>query len=85
MAFLSRDSCQKRFLWTHKEADRALHPVVIHVLQERDGEKFPHTLGSFCQSASRVRAEIQEDGGDKRLVELALACRADGVAPPDPV
>ena len=28
---------------------------------------------------------IEEDGGDERLVELELACEADGVAPPDPV
>ena len=26
---------------------------------------------------------VEEDGGDKRLVELGLACRADGVAPAD--
>ena len=25
------------------------------------------------------------DGGDKRLVELELACEVDGVTPPDPV
>ena len=28
---------------------------------------------------------VEEDGGDKRLVELELACKEDGVAPPDPV
>ena len=28
---------------------------------------------------------IEEDGGDKRLVEIELACEADGVAPPDHV
>ena len=28
---------------------------------------------------------VEEDGGDKRLVELELACKADGVAWPDPV
>ena len=27
--FTSLNSCQKRFLWTHKEADLALHPVVF--------------------------------------------------------
>ena len=31
--FSSLDSCQKRFLWTHKEADLAPHPVVGLVLQ----------------------------------------------------
>ena len=28
---------------------------------------------------------IEEDGGDRRLVELELACEANGVAPPGPV
>ena len=31
--FPSLDSCQKRFLWTHKEVDLALHQVVGLVLQ----------------------------------------------------
>ena len=28
---------------------------------------------------------IVEDGGDKRLVQLELVCKGDGVAAPDPV
>ena len=28
---------------------------------------------------------VEEDGGDKRLVDLVLACKADGVASPDHV
>ena len=43
--FPSLDSCQRRFLWTHKEADLAPHPVVGLVLQVGDAEKFPKTLG----------------------------------------
>ena len=43
--FPSQDSCQKRFMWTHKEADHAPHPVVGLVLQAGDVEKFPQTLG----------------------------------------
>ena len=39
------DSWQKRFLWTHKEVDLALHPVVGLVLQVRDAEKFHRQLG----------------------------------------
>ena len=39
--FLSLDSCQKRFLWTHKEVDLAPHQVVGLVLQVEDAEKFP--------------------------------------------
>ena len=27
---------------------------------------------------------VEEDGGDKRFVELELACKADGFALPDP-
>ena len=42
--FPSLDSCQKRFLWTHKEVDLAPHPVVGLVLQVEDAEKFPQAL-----------------------------------------
>ena len=42
--FPSLDSCQKRFLWTHKEVDLAPHPVVGLVLQVGDAEKFPQAL-----------------------------------------
>ena len=37
--FLSLDSCQERFLWTHKKVDLAHPPVVALVLQEGDAEK----------------------------------------------
>ena len=37
------DSCQKRFLWTHKEVDLAPLPVVGLVLQVGDAES-PHFL-----------------------------------------
>ena len=43
--FLSLDSCQKRFLCTHKEADLAPHPVIGLVLQVGNTEKFPQALG----------------------------------------
>ena len=57
--FLSPDNCQKRFLWTHKKVDLALHTVVGLVLQVGDAEKFPRALGfesldPFSESASRV-------------------------------
>ena len=42
--FLSLDSCQKRFLWTHKGVDLALHPVAGLVLQVANAEKFPQAL-----------------------------------------
>ena len=65
------------------------HLVVGLVLQVADTEKYPHLLGlksldSFfraIQQASCFTA-AGEDGGDKRLVELELACKADGIAPP---
>ena len=43
--FPSPDSCQKRFLWNHKEADLASHPVVGLALQVGDAEKLPQALG----------------------------------------
>ena len=66
--FPSLDSCQKRFPWTHKEVHLAPYPIVGLMLQVGDTEKFPH---------ARFTA-AEEDGGDKRLVELELACEADG-------
>ena len=64
--------CQKRFLWTHKEVDFALHPVVCLVLKVGDAEKFPQklgfeSLGPFFQSQHQgpCLAATEEDGGDK--------------------
>ena len=36
--FLSLDSCQKKFLWTYREADLALQPIVGLVLRVGDAE-----------------------------------------------
>ena len=44
--FPSLDSCQKRFPWTHKEVDLALHPIVGLVLKVAHWEKFPQDLFS---------------------------------------
>ena len=91
--FPSPDSCRKRFLWTHKEVDLALHPVSGLVLQRNSAEKFSQALG-FESLDPYFRASrqgscftaIEEDRGDKRpVVQLELACEADGVAPPDHV
>ena len=43
--FPSLDSCQKRFLCSHKEVDFVPHPVAVLVLQGGDLEKFPQALG----------------------------------------
>ena len=86
------DSYQKRFLWTHEEVDLVPHPVVGLMLQVGDTEKFPQALG-FKSPGPFFRVSNQgtcftaaeKDGGDKRVIELELACRAEGIAPPDPV
>ena len=88
--FPSLDSCQKRFLWTHKGVDLAPHPVVGLVFQVGDAEQFPQALDfegldPFFRVSKQgaCSTAVEEDGGDKRLVELELACEANGVAPPD--
>ena len=87
--FPSPDSCQKRFQYTHKEVDLAPHPVVDLVSQAGDAEKFLKHLVSkawiifFFFRISKQGpcfTAIDEDGGDKRLVQLELACKADGFA-----
>ena len=77
---------QKRFLRVHKETNLDPHPVVVLVLQVGDTEKFPQALGFkslypfFSSFFFRVNEQspcftaIEEDGGNKRLVELELAC-----------
>ena len=56
--FPSLDSCQKKFLWTHKEVDLAPQPVVGLALQAGDAEKFSQALGFesldlFSESTNR--------------------------------
>ena len=88
--YQSLDSCQKRFVWTH--TDLARHPDVGLVLQVGNAEKFSEALGlgsldPFFQSQQEgsMLSVIEEDEGDKRLVENELSCKADGVAPLDSV
>ena len=61
------------------------------MLQEEDAETFPQALGfESLDPFSRVSKHgpcftaTEEDGSDKRRVELELAGEVDGVAPPDP-
>ena len=77
--FPSLDSCQKRFLWAHKNVDLASHPVVGFVFQARDAEEFLQALGFetldlFLGVSEQVPCltTIQEDGGDKRPYSLNL-------------
>ena len=87
-AVVACDSCQKKFLWTHKGVDLAPHPVVGLVLQvgAQMLRSFPRLSVSkvwILFSASKQGpcfTAIEEDGGDKSLVKLELNCKADGVA-----
>ena len=81
--FPAPNSRQQRFLWTHKEVDLAPHPVVGLVLRVGDAKKFPQALGvKGLDPFLRVSKQGPHvtDGGDKRLSELELACKADDVA-----
>ena len=60
------------------------------MVQVGDAEKFPKALGfDGLDPFLRVNKQgpcftaIEEDGGDKRLVQLDFACEAGGVAPSD--
>ena len=79
----SLDSCQKKFLWIHKEVDLAPHPDVGLVLQAGDRRSFLVHLVSkawifffslFFFSPVSMRGPcltiVEEGGGDKRLSEL---------------
>ena len=81
--FPSLDSCRKRFPWTRKEDDLAPHPVVGLGLQVRNAEKFPQALDfegldPFFRVSKQgaCSTAVEEDGGDKRRLELELACKA---------
>ena len=75
--FPSLDSRQKRFLWTYKEVDLAPHPDAGPFLLVGDTEEFPFALRfesldpTFFRVSKRgpCFTAVQEDGGDKRLVE----------------
>ena len=90
--FPSLDSCQRRFLWTQEEVDLAPHAVVGLVLQVGDAKKFPLHLVSKTRilffgvsKQGPCFTATEEDGGDKSLVQLELACETEGVGPPDSV
>ena len=71
------DNHQKRFLWTHSLVDLAPHPFVSLVLQVGDTKKFPPALGfknldpfsTVSKKCPCFTAE-EENGGDKRLVDI---------------
>ena len=67
--FPSLKNGRERFLWTHKEADLALHPVFGLVLQV--GDAGLKAWIPFYESASMLvfcLTAIKGDGSDQRLV-----------------
>ena len=88
--FPSLDSCQKRFLWTHKKVD--LHPVVGCVFQVGDAAEFPQAVGfesldpfSWSQQAGTMFHSRRRGWSWQRLVLHGLARQADGAVLQDPV
>ena len=89
---LSLDSCQKSLLWAQKEDNPAPHQPTGLVLQVGDAQTFPKARGlkslllilSISRQSPHLTA-IDEDRDDKIFEQLELACKADGVASPDPV
>ena len=52
--FLSLDSCQKRFQWTHKEVDLAPHPVADLVLMHLESKAWIFFFFFFSQQAGSM-------------------------------
>ena len=78
--FSSLESCQKRFLWVHKEGDLAPHPAVGLVLKAGDVEKRALGFksldsGSYAQPEGKQQQQLRQQRGidafvpatDKRL------------------
>ena len=68
----SLDSCQKRFMWTHKEVDLALHPVIgpgscapSKRFEEVSSDSSFQNPGSFFQS-EQVRSMLHSHRGGWR-------------------
>ena len=82
--FPSLDSCQRRFPWTHEEADSCFTPSRWSCAPGRRYREVSSRNCSQKQAGSMFHSH-GEDRGETRRVELEPACKADGVAPPDPV
>ena len=71
---------------TQEKNDLTPRPVADLLLHVGDIKHLVLKAWILClESASRVHSAVENDGGDKRFVQLELACNADGVASPDPV
>ena len=77
--FLSLDSCQKWFLSADEEVNRTPHPVIGLVLYVEHMDMFPQALSLesvdlFFEVSKQgpCLTAIEEDGGNKRLVQLEL-------------
>ena len=78
---LCLDSRQERFPLAQEEVHLAPHPVVGLVLQVRDAEKFSQAHGFECfylffsvSKQGPCFTAIEEEGSDKGLAQLELAC-----------
>ena len=67
-----------------QQESRSPHPIAGFVLQVGDAEKFPRliivlSLDPFLRVSKQGQCltAIEKDRGDKRLVQLDLACEAD--------
>ena len=63
----SPDSCQKRFLWTHKEVDLAPHPVSGPVLQVGETEIQNRPPANSRQRATRKNTQADPEKKKKNL------------------
>ena len=79
-------------MWAHSEIDLARYPVVCLMFYVGGAKKCSKALGlesldpflSVSRQGPRLTT-IMEGGGDRRPVQLDLACEADGGAAPVPV
>ena len=76
----------------HCETATSSRDTVTSLFTLRDVERIPQALGfenldPFFRASKQglCFTALEEDGGDKRLVELELAFEADGIALPDSV
>ena len=70
--FPSLDSCQKRFLWTHKEVDLAPHPVIDFMLHVGDVEKFLLALGFESLNPGRGHGLIKKWTDGTRMLAYCI-------------
>ena len=90
--FLSLYSCQKRFFRPTREFILLRTQALVLCSKWKMRRNFlRHLVSKACALFLRLRKQgpcfsaIEENGGNRRPVELELACEANGVASTDPV